>query len=170
MFDINWITHKVVPGLPRGLKHAVRYAPRFPLNRSLQSALNYILAPQIEQQELDFMFGRSVAVIVQDLDLHLRIERNESGLVVEANTTPLSVQNADVTLTGDFFAFSLLITQQVDPDTLFFRRRLRMTGDTELGLHVKNLLDTVELHTRLPSLTQSWVKSFGEKVQAYSTQ
>nr|WP_157981268.1 SCP2 sterol-binding domain-containing protein [Aliidiomarina sanyensis] len=116
------------------------------------------------------MFGRSVAVIVQDLDLHLRIERNESGLVVEANTTPLSVQNADVTLTGDFFAFSLLITQQVDPDTLFFRRRLRMTGDTELGLHVKNLLDTVELHTRLPSLTQSWVKSFGEKVQAYSTQ
>jgi predicted lipid carrier protein YhbT len=32
-----------------------------------------------------------------------------------------------------------------DPDTLFFDRRLRIEGDTDLGLRVKNMLDAIEL-------------------------
>lgn len=38
-----------------------------------------------------------------------------------------------------------LAQRQVDPDTLFFSRRLVMEGDTELGLIVKNALDALEL-------------------------
>ena len=51
-------------------------------------------------------------------------------------------------LRADFVA---MICQQVDPDTLFFRRRLQLLGDTELGLECKNLLDRIGPE-RLPAL------------------
>ncbi|MBP6514766.1 MAG: SCP2 sterol-binding domain-containing protein, partial [Steroidobacteraceae bacterium] len=35
----------------------------------------------------------------------------------------------------------LLASRLEDADTLFFQRRLRLTGDTELGLTARNLLD-----------------------------
>ena len=34
--------------------------------------------------------------------------------------------------------------REEDPDTLFFNRKLVIEGDTELGLVVKNLLDSVD--------------------------
>ena len=37
-----------------------------------------------------------------------------------------------------------------DPDTLFFQRRIVVEGDTELGLAVKNLLDSLD-PSELPS-------------------
>ena len=38
-----------------------------------------------------------------------------------------------------------LAMRKEDPDTLFFSRRLSMQGDTELGLLLKNTLDSLEL-------------------------
>jgi predicted lipid carrier protein YhbT len=38
----------------------------------------------------------------------------------------------------------LLATRRVDPDTLFFQRRIRVEGDTELGLGVKNTMDGMD--------------------------
>jgi predicted lipid carrier protein YhbT len=37
-----------------------------------------------------------------------------------------------------------LASRREDPDTLFFHRRLCIEGETETGLHVKNLLDALE--------------------------
>jgi len=48
-------------------------------------------------------------------------------------------------------AFLQLLARQEDPDTLFFNRELEITGDTELGLIVKNMLDAVEW-PKLPRL------------------
>jgi predicted lipid carrier protein YhbT len=39
----------------------------------------------------------------------------------------------------------LLATRRVDPDTLFFERRLLIEGDTETGLRLKNVLDAIGL-------------------------
>ncbi len=39
----------------------------------------------------------------------------------------------------------LIAARKEDPDTLFFQRRLRIEGDTELGLEVKNLMDSIDL-------------------------
>ena len=39
----------------------------------------------------------------------------------------------------------LIAARKEDPDTLFFQRRLRIEGDTELGLYVKNLMDAIDL-------------------------
>ena len=40
-----------------------------------------------------------------------------------------------------------MLLRQEDPDTLFFNRRLKIEGDTELGLVVKNLLDSIDWST-----------------------
>jgi predicted lipid carrier protein YhbT len=45
-----------------------------------------------------------------------------------------------------------LATRREDPDTLFFNRRLRLGGSTELGLYAKNFLDSLELEGRLGPL------------------
>lgn len=50
----------------------------------------------------------------------------------------------DLAFAANLSAYLQLLTRQEDPDTLFFNRTLEITGDTELGLIVKNMLDAVE--------------------------
>jgi predicted lipid carrier protein YhbT len=57
----------------------------------------------------------------------------------------------DLAFAANLSAFLQLLARQEDPDTLFFTRELEITGDTELGLLVKNMLDAIEW-PRLPSL------------------
>jgi O2-independent ubiquinone biosynthesis accessory factor UbiT len=59
----------------------------------------------------------------------------------------------DLSFAANLSAYLQLLARQEDPDTLFFNRELEITGDTELGLIVKNMLDAVEwpkLALRLP--------------------
>ena len=55
----------------------------------------------------------------------------------------------DLAFAANLSAYLQLLARQEDPDTLFFKRELSITGDTELGLIVKNMLDAVEW-PRLP--------------------
>jgi predicted lipid carrier protein YhbT len=61
----------------------------------------------------------------------------------------------DLAFAAHLSAYLQLLARQEDPDTLFFNRELEITGDTELGLLVKNMLDAVEWpglpHLPLPS-------------------
>jgi predicted lipid carrier protein YhbT len=50
----------------------------------------------------------------------------------------------------------LIAGRKQDPDTLFFQRRLKIEGDTELGLEVKNLIDALDIE-KLPSSVHSLV-------------
>ncbi|MCL2523049.1 MAG: SCP2 sterol-binding domain-containing protein [Betaproteobacteria bacterium] len=61
----------------------------------------------------------------------------------------------DLAFAADLSAYLQLLTRQEDPDTLFFKRELEITGDTELGLIVKNMLDAIEWPSlpRLPLTT-----------------
>lgn len=60
----------------------------------------------------------------------------------------------DLAFAANLSAYLQLLTRQEDPDTLFFNRELEITGDTELGLIVKNMLDAIEFPalTALPAL------------------
>ena len=61
----------------------------------------------------------------------------------------------DLAFAANLSSYLQLLARQEDPDTLFFNRELEITGDTELGLIVKNMLDAVEwprLSLRLPAL------------------
>lgn len=57
----------------------------------------------------------------------------------------------DLAFAANLSAYLQLLARQEDPDTLFFNRELEITGDTELGLIVKNMLDAVEW-PKLPQL------------------
>ncbi|WP_306603050.1 SCP2 domain-containing protein [Azonexus sp.] len=57
----------------------------------------------------------------------------------------------DLAFAANLSAYLQLLARQEDPDTLFFNRELEITGDTELGLIVKNMLDAIEL-PKLPTL------------------
>jgi predicted lipid carrier protein YhbT len=57
----------------------------------------------------------------------------------------------DLAFAAHLSAYLQLLARQEDPDTLFFNRELEITGDTELGLIVKNMLDAIEWPT-LPQL------------------
>ena len=50
----------------------------------------------------------------------------------------------DLAFAANLSAYLQLLARQEDPDTLFFNRELEITGDTELGLIIKNMLDAVE--------------------------
>ena len=56
----------------------------------------------------------------------------------------------DLAFAANLSAYLQLLARQEDPDTLFFNRELEISGDTELGLIVKNMLDAVDW----PSLPQ----------------
>jgi len=67
-----------------------------------------------------------------------------------------ATREPDLSFAANLSAYLQLLARQEDPDTLFFSRELEITGDTELGLIVKNMLDAVEWPTlpRLPSLSR----------------
>ena len=89
--------------------------------------------------ETELLAGRCLAVEVTDLGIRWRFTAGPSGLAAAPPGMP-----ADATISGSSGAFLLLASRQEDPDTLFFRRRLGISGDTALGLAVKNLLDALE--------------------------
>ncbi|MEF1206178.1 ubiquinone anaerobic biosynthesis accessory factor UbiT, partial [Photobacterium damselae] len=63
------------------------------------------------------------------------------------------VEQEDVSFSGECNDLVLIAARKEDPDTLFFQRRLRIEGDTELGLEVKNLMDSIDLES-LPAPVQ----------------
>ena len=58
----------------------------------------------------------------------------------------------EATIRGSLAALKTLAERRQDPDQLFFQRRLVIEGDTELGLGLKNLLDSLEWDLKLPKL------------------
>ena len=73
--------------------------------------------------------------------------RRRSGLHLSRRPLPPGLpagREPDLAFAANLSAFLQLLNRQEDPDTLFFNRELEITGDTELGLVVKNMLDAVE--------------------------
>lgn len=113
--------------VPRGLQHLV-----------LQRVANRLFAQPLEEGAFDLLEGRWLRLEVRDLGVGWCVTRVPGGLrLVER-------PRASVTIRGDWRDFLLLASRHEDPDTLFFRRRLVIEGDTELGLAVKNLLDSLD--------------------------
>ena len=76
-----------------------------------------------------------------------------------------SAADYDVAIVGNLYEFLVLATRKEDPDTLFFNRRLRIEGETAVGLQQKNLLDTMEF--ALPNLPPKMQDLIGRSVEFY---
>ncbi len=112
------------------------YAAQKPV---LALALNEAFREPLAHGELDFLAGRAIRIRVGDLAIDWLLSL-EGG-----RFRPLDRHlEADVRISGEALDFAVLATRQADPDTLFFQRRIRIEGDTDLGLAVKNTMDGMD--------------------------
>jgi predicted lipid carrier protein YhbT len=124
---------KTVIGIPgRIIPYAVQ-------KQVLSVVLNQAFREPLHHGELDFLEGAKVRVRVTDLNIDWLISVGSDSF------TPVERElDDDVRISGESPDFILLATRQADPDTLFFQRRIRIEGDTELGLGVKNTMDSMD--------------------------
>jgi len=125
--------------LPRFVSKPFSFLPRILKTRPIQRTVNILFASHIESGELQFLAERDGVGRIIDADLDFTLRLVEDRLLVGP-----PVDAADLTIEGTVYTFLQLATRSEDSDTLFFRRQLRMSGDTELGLYVKNFLESVE--------------------------
>jgi len=69
---------------------------------------------------------------------YLRIKNNDIKVV------PHSAKKPDVTMRGTVKVLIDVLTGKEDPDTVFFSRRLEISGDTAAAIHFKNMLAALE--------------------------
>lgn len=116
-----------------------RYIPYPVQKRVLSLVLNEAFREPLQHGELDFLEDAKVRLRVSDLCVDWLIR------VGSDRFTPLDRSlREDVSISGESWDFVLLATRQADPDTLFFQRRIRIEGDTELGLGIKNTMDSMD--------------------------
>jgi predicted lipid carrier protein YhbT len=102
-----------------------------------EAPLNRIFAQAIEDGEFDDFEGRRI---------RLEVNGGQPGITIGFWAGRLRVIDGpgEATIRGSLTAFRTLAERRQDPDQLFFQRRLVIEGDTELGLGLKNLLDSLE--------------------------
>lgn len=129
----------------QALAAPLRFAPSVLQQGVLEQALNAVLRCPVAWGDLDFLEGRSIALEVVDLGWHWPITLEQGRVRVLRRSSP-----GDAIIRGRAHAFALLAGGLADPDTLFFQRRLAVEGDAELGLALKNFLDSVDFADLLP--------------------
>ncbi|SDR13072.1 Predicted lipid carrier protein YhbT, contains SCP2 domain [Pseudomonas grimontii] len=112
----------------------------------LQQTLNRCLAEPLRDGGFDLLRGRWMCLRIPDLGLCWYLTLARDGLRIAQKA------EAQVSISGNWREFLLLASRQEDPDTLFFRRRLVIEGDTELGLGLKNLIDSLD-----PDVLPPWL-------------
>jgi predicted lipid carrier protein YhbT len=127
-----------LPGFVKALNQRL---PQWPHAASICLALNTAASLRLLPKEvISLCSGRRVLVAVDD--------GGTRALFTCLNGIFQPVwregAEADVSFHGDLHAYLKLMLRQEDPDTLFFNRQLTIEGDTELGLAIKNLLDSID--------------------------
>ncbi|NNE63381.1 MAG: SCP2 domain-containing protein [Gammaproteobacteria bacterium] len=131
---------KITQTAPRLIVFPLRVLPFGPQRMVLQKVLQSFFAEAIEEGDFDFLQGHWLCIDVEDLDLRLYFSVDAQGQVLIEKQG-----DSDATIKGSWKAFLQLASRQTDPDTLFFQRKLMISGNTDLCHAVKNLLDGIEL-------------------------
>ena len=105
-------------------------------------ALNQLFAEQVRDGELEFMTGRYLQVEVMDAGIQFTLSFD--GRRLRGASTG---DSPDLIFRGNVHDFLLLAARREDSDTLFFQRRLKIEGDTDMGLAIKNFLDAIDLES-----------------------
>lgn len=156
MISLNAIFKHNVPQLftPKWLKRLTYFTPTETLKWLAEQRLNVLFKAQIQAGELDFLRHQSVCIEVRNLPLFLFVSLDGTTLqviVVKSPFVATYMMRCDGKLSGDSDSFLALIAGHCDPDTLFFRRKLSIAGDTELCLTFKNWLDTQDPAGLIPA-------------------
>ncbi|MCT6701207.1 SCP2 domain-containing protein [Rheinheimera sp. 4Y26] len=177
MCQLKMITPKVIKALPKAGQKLNQLLPQPMKIALINSVLNKVFAKDCALGALDFLTGKKVLIEVTDFAFSFIVELQAQQLKVSAlsavnaggaeslgsavnvsggpraadTKSAAQKQQADLTVKASSVDFFLLCSSQADPDTLFFQRRLSMLGDTELGLYLKNYLDSFDSQNLLPA-------------------
>ena len=119
---------------PRRLQPWLARIPRPLRERAALRLLAPALASPQVRRVLEPIAGRRLGIEITDLGQRWVFALHADGL-------RLAQGDAEATVSGSATDLLLLASRLEDADTLFFQRRLMLTGDTELGLFLRNLLD-----------------------------
>lgn len=128
-----------IPGL---VKKVVSVLPAKPPAWVLVNTLNQLLKKEILLADMSLLAGRYFQIGIEDLGLNLFFTADEKRFILADQSIPV-----DLYFGANMADFLKMLLRQEDPDTLFFNRKLKIEGDTELGLIVKNLLDSIDWST-----------------------
>lgn len=159
-----------VPVLQKLRAHVVRQGPSllslplkftpFALKRQLlEQVLGWQFQQALAEGDLDFLNDRWLGIEITDLALRWLMTVENGKLRVCDHAQP------DVSFIGNANDLVLVAARREDPDTLFFKRRLRIEGDTELGLNVKNLMDSIEPEN-MPALLREGLNRLAAFIEA----
>lgn len=112
---------------------------------------------------LNFLLGKIISrhqfsdVIDKRINIHIREINKTICFIVRDRfiETCTDIKNADACISLTLAGAKKIIFQESDPDTLFFKRELTVSGNTEVGLALKNILDSIDMEDVLPT----WIKN-----------
>lgn len=127
-----------LPRIPAPLRAIAAFLPQHPHAFALAALLNLLARDAFALDETTRLHDKVVMLHVADAGLRVAVRISARGYVACSPSA-----KADVAVTADARDFVLLALGKVDADTLFFDRRLTITGDTEVGLIVKSALERI---------------------------
>ncbi len=139
--------------MPKILRPSLRLIPFNAQKKLLLSSLHSVFKEALEDGDFDFLQKKWLKITITDLNLQWWFSFDGNKLIMASPEQQIT-ENVSFSATGDDLV--LIAGRKQDPDTLFFQRRLKIEGDTELGLEVKNLIDAIDVD-QLPSTIHRFV-------------
>lgn len=134
----NHLKTEIARNLPSILGKPLQLIP-FSLKKQLVTlVLERIFQDAMISGDLDFLKNYLIRFEIEDCGLQWTYTYNGQSLEM------VDIDQADAIIRCKMRDFVQLANRRVDPDTLFFQRRLIIEGDTELGLTMKNLMDALD--------------------------
>jgi len=111
----------------------------FPLQSLvLETTLQQVFSEALRDGDLDFLEDHTIKIRIDDINLCWYLSCRNQRFILRKQS------QASTTIRGNLEEFVRLVARKEDPDTLFFQRRLIVEGNTEVGLEMKNLLDSLD--------------------------
>lgn len=155
------IREKAITYAPRVLRPTLKFVP-FSLHKNLLlPALHSVFKEAIEDGDFEFLTNRWLKISISDLEVNWWLSYQDGKLIM---ADPNNAPQEDVSFSANGDDLVLIAGRKQDPDTLFFQRRLKIEGDTELGLEVKNLIDAIDID-QLPSSVHSLVAEIASTLE-----
>ncbi len=148
------IRSQIINTIPNILRPTLALIPTKLQKKLILPALHSVFNEAINEGDFDFLEGKWLKISITDLNLNWLISFTDNQLIMADNNNTIK---EDVSFSASGDDLLLIAGRKQDPDTLFFQRRLKIEGDTELGLEVKNLIDALELD-QLPKSIHKFVE------------
>jgi O2-independent ubiquinone biosynthesis accessory factor UbiT len=162
MSYLQSVNHKVIKIAPIALDKIAKHTPKPLLKSLLRALLNQLFKQQLAGGELDFLRNKWVRITVTDLDFSFDLSLDScANPQLQAD---FERKKTDLVFSSASDYLLLLALNKVDPDTLFFQRKLGIQGDTDLGLSIKNLLASLDLTGELPHKLASWIGQLADNI------